>query len=177
MDHRGLARSAGAQEAWVSHRHDTTTRSTIADVGTTDPDATAKPKPRGLRERSLTALGFLFVALATAGVALPLLPTTPFLIVAAGCFARSSPRHRRWLLEHRLLGPFLRDWQATRSIPRRAKLVAIAVIAATGAGSLQALSGPWWAKLFLAVTLVAVATWIATRPAPPRNQTPGRDAA
>ena len=130
--------------------------------------ATNQAKPsRRWRERALIAAGFLFVAIAAAGAVLPLLPTTPFLIVAAGCFARSSPAHGRWLIEHRVFGQFLRDWQETRSIPRRAKLGAVTMIAGTGALSLHSLSGPWWPKAVLVITLLAVAIWITTRPAPP----------
>ena len=59
----------------------------------------------------LKVLGMAFVALGFAGVFLPLLPTTPFLLLAAACFARSSPAFHDWLLSHRLLGPYIRDWE------------------------------------------------------------------
>lgn len=59
------------------------------------------------------------------GVFLPVLPTTPFIILAAACFARSSPRLEAWLLSHRIFGPLLRDWRERGAIPRRAKLAAL----------------------------------------------------
>ena len=69
--------------------------------------------------------GFLLVGLATLGVFLPLLPTTPLLLLAAACFVRSSEKCHRWLLEHRLFGSILRDWQEKRCISRKAKVVSL----------------------------------------------------
>ncbi|MFD2174361.1 YbaN family protein [Rhodobacter lacus] len=71
-------------------------------------------------------LGLGFVALGFVGVFLPVLPTVPFLILAAGCFARSSERLEAWLLGHRHFGPMLRDWRARGAIPMRGKLMALA---------------------------------------------------
>lgn len=70
-------------------------------------------------------LGLGFVALGFIGAFLPVLPTTPFLILAAACFARSSERLEGWLLNHRHFGPLLRDWRARGAIPRKAKWMAL----------------------------------------------------
>ncbi|MFC5384545.1 YbaN family protein [Aquamicrobium segne] len=71
------------------------------------------------------ALGFFFVALGFIGAFLPVLPTTPFLILAAACFARSSQRLELWLLDHPRFGPLLRDWRLRGAIPRKAKMMAL----------------------------------------------------
>jgi uncharacterized membrane protein YbaN (DUF454 family) len=76
-------------------------------------------------------LGLGFVAIGVAGIFLPVLPTTPFMLLAAACFARSSERFYHWLLNHRILGHTVREWQQHRSIPRRTKWFAIITMAAT----------------------------------------------
>ncbi|QBQ55595.1 YbaN family protein [Nitrosococcus wardiae] len=70
-------------------------------------------------------LGFAFTGLATVGVILPLLPTTPFLLLAAGCFAKSSPRLHQMLIENATFGPMIKNWHEHRTIPLRAKIIAI----------------------------------------------------
>lgn len=70
-------------------------------------------------------LGWLFVALGVAGIALPLLPTTPFLLLAALCFSRGSKRMHHWLVNHPTLGPPIINWQTNRTITRKIKVVAL----------------------------------------------------
>ena len=72
--------------------------------------------------------GFMLVGLAVLGIFLPLLPTTPLLLLAAACFSRSSGRWYRWLLNHRTFGPIIRNWQENRCMPRRAKVVSVLLI-------------------------------------------------
>lgn len=99
-----------------------------------DPRALATIYPQRLLARSRGAriawmvLGWLALLAGMIGIFLPVLPTTPFVLLAAACFARGSPRFYFWLCSHRLFGPVLRDWQMHRSIPRRAKRLAIGMM-------------------------------------------------
>ncbi len=85
-------------------------------------DGGGSPALRGI----YLVLGLLLVALGFIGAFLPVLPTTPFLILAAACFTRSSRRLETWLLDHRRFGPILRDWRQRGAIPRKAKLMSLA---------------------------------------------------
>jgi uncharacterized membrane protein YbaN (DUF454 family) len=80
----------------------------------------------------LIIIGFIFVGLGCIGLVLPVMPTTPFLLVAAACFARSSERFYNWLMDLHLFGPIIRNWEETKSISRNTKLVAIGSIILVG---------------------------------------------
>ena len=110
-------------------------------------------------------VGFVAVALAVAGALLPLLPTTPFLILAAFCFARSSPRLEARLIAHRRFGPLIRDWRAGGAISRPAKRASLLVMAATPVVSWLVGAGLVVIAVQVAV-LAAVAAFIVTRPEP-----------
>ena len=88
--------------------------------------------------------GFLFLALAIIGVFLPLLPTTPFLLVVAACFARSSEKSHAWLLGNATFGPLIRNWETNRCISRKVKAIAIVSMLAVGGFSIFfAIEGQW----------------------------------
>jgi uncharacterized membrane protein YbaN (DUF454 family) len=109
-------------------------------------------------------LGWLFVGLAGVGVLLPVIPTTPFLLVAAACFARSSPRFYNWLVQSRMFGPAIRRWRETHTISRRVKVSAILALGVVGGSSaLFFVSNPW-ARIVLVLLLIAVAIWILRIP-------------
>ena len=74
------------------------------------------------------SLGILFVGLGANGVVIPGLPTTPFLILAAACFIRSSQRLYDWLISNKTFGPYLKDYREGKGIPRRAKVLALSMI-------------------------------------------------
>ena len=76
----------------------------------------------------LMTIGCIAVFLGVIGIVLPLLPTTPFLLLAASCFAKSSPRFHSWLLNHPLLGPYLRLYLSGAGLPLRAKKAIISVL-------------------------------------------------
>lgn len=104
----------------------------------------------------LTILGFFFLALAVLGVILPVMPTTCFVLLAAACFAKSSNRFYAWLLASRVFGPMIRDWQATRSMPRRAKFMAITSILCAGAVSVAVLDSSTLQLLVIALLLIPI---------------------
>lgn len=96
-------------------------------------------------------LGSLFVVLGIAGAFLPVLPTTPFMLLAAGCYARASTRFYNWLLNNPAFGPTILEWQRHRSLPWRVKLTAIALMLATLSVSIVFFVP--WAELQIALAL------------------------
>ena len=82
------------------------------------------------------SLGFIFLGLGVVGVFLPLLPTTPFVLVAAGCFAKSSDKWHQWLLSNRIFGPIIKDWQEKKCISVSTKVIAISLIVLFGGYSI-----------------------------------------
>lgn len=111
-------------------------------------------------------LGLVALGLGILGIVLPLLPTTPFLLLAAWGFSRSSPRVHSWLIGHPRLGPPILDWRTHRAISRRAKGVAMIAIIATPLVSI-AIGVPGAVIAIQIVALSAVSAFILTRPEPP----------
>ncbi len=111
----------------------------------------------------LFVLGWVLLALGVAGVFLPLVPGTLFLILSAACFARSSPRFEAWLLAHPQLGPPVRQWRERGAIPRRIKLIACASLVASWLLILWT-APPDAIKVGCLALFVGVAGFIVTRP-------------
>ncbi len=109
-------------------------------------------------------LGFVFVVLGAIGVLLPLLPTTPFLILAAACFARSSEKWHAWLLRNRIFGPMVKDWETKRCINRRVQLVAIASIVVIGGYSIGYAISDLWLQVFGSFLLIVGLTVVLRIP-------------
>lgn len=108
-------------------------------------------------------LGIFSMAFAMIGVVLPLLPTVPFLLLAAFCFARSSERLHDWLLSHQIFGPMIVDWTTYGAIRPAAKKAATLSVAAVFGLSL-ALGLASHILIIQAITLGAVLIFIWTRP-------------
>ncbi|MFC2073954.1 YbaN family protein [Campylobacterota bacterium] len=89
------------------------------------------------------SLGFFFILLAVLGVLLPLLPTTPFIILSAFLFSKSSDRWHQWLLSNKVFGPILNKWECYRCIPRFAKLLSFSMIALFGSFSVVSIPFLW----------------------------------
>ena len=107
--------------------------------------------------------GLVFTVLGLLGLFLPLMPGTVSLIIAAFCFARSSPRLHDWLVNHRHMGPYIRDWRDSRAISRPAKVAAVTGM--TLSLALAAAAGtPPIGLAVLAAVLIASAIYVVTRP-------------
>ncbi len=113
-------------------------------------------------------VGLLALALGALGVALPLLPTTPFVLVAAFAFAQSSETLHQWLLDHDIFGPLIENWRRHGAISRRAKVVSVISMAAV-LGISIAMAAPPVVIGVQVVVLGASALFILTRPLPPED--------
>lgn len=130
---------------------------------TTPSTAVAQATPRGRARRLIyLVLGCAFLVLGGLGAFLPVLPTTPFVLVASACFVRSSPRLHRWLLSSRLFGPFLRDWQRYHGVRLHVKITAIVVLVAAVGASLYFGNLHWLAQVSL-VSLALVGLIVILR--------------
>ena len=105
----------------------------------------------------LLAIGWLSVALGVIGIFLPVLPTTPFLLLAAACFVRSSRRFYLWLVTHPRLGPWIRDYLEGQGIPLKGKVYAIGLMWCSILISGFIVQRPWaWAFMLTSATLVSI---------------------
>ena len=111
----------------------------------------------------LMALGWLAFATGIVGIVLPLLQTTPFMLLAAALFARSFPRFHGWLLAHPWFGPPILDWQQYRGIRRHARRRAIIFILISFSVSLLVVPLPW-VRWLLVVIMVILLTWLMRLP-------------
>lgn len=114
-------------------------------------------------------LGTVALVLAVLGIFLPLLPTTPFLLLASACYLRGSPRLHRWLLSHRILGPYIRDFESGRGIPLRTKLLALALMWPSLALSAWIMPVAW-ARWLLLIPGVGVTIYLLRLPTLPRKR-------
>lgn len=128
------------------------------------PDPPPRTPPGPLARAFWLGLGGLAVALGAIGAFLPILPTVPFLILAAACFARGSPRIERRMLDHPRFGPPIRAWRERGAIPLRAKLFAVGGVAGGYTVTLLALKPGLAVAIPLAAALALVAAWVLSRP-------------
>ncbi|WP_308501965.1 YbaN family protein [uncultured Alistipes sp.] len=104
-------------------------------------------------------LGALALVLGLIGIFVPLLPTTPFLLLAAALWVRSSPRLYAWLIAHRRLGPYIRQFRENRAIPLRAKVLSVALLWATMLFCIIAVVDRWWWVQLLLLAVAVGVTW------------------
>jgi len=120
-----------------------------------------KTSPRVARAL-LVMCGLASLAIWALGAVLPVLPAIPFLLLAAWCFVRSSPRLHRWLIGNRWVGPYIRDYQEGRGIPRNAKVAMILFLWISAATSALFVARPMWMRALLLAVTVSV-TWYIFR--------------
>lgn len=140
---------------------------TLSDHCSGAAEIVSEQPPSRLKQLLYRALAGLFLALAAAGVFLPILPTTPFVIVAAWAAGRSSPELRERLRNHPRYGPSLRAWQDHGAVSRRAKTSAIALM------FLSWMIVWWtapisWVPVGVGILLCVVGGYLLSRPTPPR---------
>jgi uncharacterized membrane protein YbaN (DUF454 family) len=126
-------------------------------------NATRIGRPRIMKRFGYLVLGWAAVALGGLGVVLPGLPTTPFLLVAAFAFGKGSPRMRAWLVDHAHLGPPIRNWEERGAISRRAKVLAVSMMAALFVLSIVLGLAPW-ILVVQALCMGGAAVFVLTRP-------------
>lgn len=117
----------------------------------------------------LAAVGIIAVGLGTVGVFLPLLPTTPFLLLAAACFIRSSDRLYSWLIHHRWFGRYIRNYREHRAVTRRAKVVTLVALWSVIGYSALAVATTGWLRALLGVVAIGVTLHVLSL----RTLTPG----
>jgi uncharacterized membrane protein YbaN (DUF454 family) len=106
----------------------------------------------------LVTAGFLSVGLGILGIFLPLLPTTPLLLLGAGCFLRSSPRLYKWLIHRKWFGKYIHHYREHRAVTTQARLVTLALLwGVIGTTAVFAVES-WWIRLLLGMIAVGV-TW------------------
>lgn len=108
---------------------------------------------------ALNTIGVLALLLGAIGIFLPLLPTTPFLLLASACFLRGSDRLHRWLISHPHCGKLIRDYEEKRAVPRRAKVLGIGMMWLSMSFSIYLVASPWL-KLMLAAIAIAVTVYM-----------------
>lgn len=112
----------------------------------------------------LICVGWISICCGLIGLFLPLVPTIPFLLLATVCFSRSSERFHSWLVEHRHLGPLLRDYLVGGGIPLRAKVMAIGMIWISIPCSMLLFVETFWIKALLVTVATAITLYLLTLP-------------
>ncbi len=113
-----------------------------------------------MKKNLLIAAGSLMVGLGIIGIFLPLLPTTPFLLLAAACYIRSSRRFYEWLVNNRWLGRYIRDYREKRGVPAAAKVFSLSLLWLTIGISAIFVANQLWLRVILLIIAVGVTVHI-----------------
>lgn len=123
-----------------------------------------------VKQTAYFCLGWICVALGAIGVVLPLLPTTPFILLAAYAFSKSSKRFHDWLLNHRVFGPLVRDWQQNGVIRLPAKILATVSIVLMLSLSFYFVALPLHVVSIICISVGCVMVFIWSRPSLPKQE-------
>ena len=118
----------------------------------------------GLRKQALLVAGSIALGLGVIGVFVPLLPTTPFLLLAAACYIRSSPRVYRWLMANRLLGTYISNYRSGAGVPRRMKVASVCLLWLTIGYSAAFVVHSALVRVILVLIAIGVTVHIASVP-------------
>lgn len=114
-----------------------------------------------MRRYLLIILGGLFLTLGIIGIFLPVLPTTPFVLLTAACWANASPRFHAWLINHPRFGGMVKNWQDNRAVPRKAKLLASVMMTLSCALLFFKLDGSlYWLAAGSSLVCLSVGVWL-----------------
>ncbi|WP_117234559.1 YbaN family protein [Vibrio maerlii] len=116
-----------------------------------------------IRRTFFNLIGGVSLLLGILGIFLPLLPTTPFVLLASACFMRGSPRFHHWLNQHPTLGPMLHNWHQNRAVTKRVKRNGLITILLSFSFSIY-VAPVFWVKCMLIVLLVVLITWFIRLP-------------
>lgn len=105
-------------------------------------------------------LGYVALGLGVAGIILPLLPTTPFLLLAAALFFKGSPRLYEWLLNQKHLGPYIRNFREHKAIPLRAKIISVSLVWITFLYGICFVIEHSWLRVLLITLAIAISLYI-----------------
>jgi uncharacterized protein len=121
----------------------------------------------GFKQLTFQFVGWLSLALGFIGIIIPVLPTTPFLLVAVWAFSKSSPELAEKIRQHPRVGQYIRDWQDHGVIPVRAKILACAMMALSGLYLLKWSPAPLWAGGLASIVMLVIAAYVVSRPSTP----------
>ncbi|MCB0366936.1 MAG: YbaN family protein [Bdellovibrionaceae bacterium] len=130
---------------------------------------------RHITRQTFNFFGWLAFGLGVIGAFLPLVPTTPFMLLAAYFFSKGSPRFYNWLINLKYFGPQIKDWREHGVIGSKAKILANIVLLTLLVGYHYFTQLPMWIKVSVTVVFVGILTFINTRPSKKKPDKTGQD--
>ncbi len=130
----------------------------------------SKNRPNSFKRGTFIVAGTISLGLGAAGVFLPILPTTPFLLLSAACYYKGSERMHRWLLNNKLFGSYIRNYKEGKGISKIAKILSLFLLWITIGYSVFFMVGSYVVQLILFAVAIAVTVHVATLPTLRKSQ-------